>query len=144
MSETILAGGCHCGALALRFITGKPLDSLPLLACQCRFCRTHGTSATADPAGRAELIQHDPARLNRYRFALKTADYLICRGCGGYIGALCAAADGERALINVNCLADGSGFARPARPVDYDNEDRATRLARRQTGWTPVLWPAAG
>jgi hypothetical protein len=145
---TVLDGGCHCGALAVRFVTRKRPADLPLLACQCSFCRRHGTRATADPDGRMVLTVRDPAALSRYEFGLRTAQYLICRTCGTYIGAVCSdmgggGGGGERGLLNVNCLSEAARAAfdgREPAPVRYDEEPREARLARRRTGWTPVGW----
>ena len=140
MARTVLEGGCHCGVVAVRFATAEAVFDLPLLACQCSFCRKHGTRATADPLGEMTIMPRDTNALNRYEFNLKTAQYLVCRHCGVYLGAVCAAGDGERALVNVNCLADQSLFDRTATPVDYAGETLDARLARRQRGWTPVRW----
>jgi hypothetical protein len=140
MSETVFSGACHCGALALRFATRKAPADLPLHACQCAFCRAHATRTTSDPDGALTLIVHAPQALNRYEFGLRTAQYLVCRRCGIYVAAVCASADGERGLVNVNCLADRAAFAGEPKPVGYDAEGREARLARRARNWTPVRW----
>jgi hypothetical protein len=144
---TVLDGVCHCGALAVRFVTRKQPADLPLLACQCSFCRRHGTRATADPDGCMVLTVRDPAALSRYAFGLKTAQYLICRICGTYVGAVCPDAagseGGERGLLNVNCLSETARAAfdgREPAPLHYGEETREARLARRRNGWTPLIW----
>src|SRR5947209_576321 len=78
---TTFDGGCHCGNATIRFETAKaPTDFQPR-ACQCSFCRMHGTRTASDPAGRLHLSVRNPGLLSRYRFSLKTADYLVCRTC---------------------------------------------------------------
>jgi hypothetical protein len=142
MAELALAGGCHCGALEVRFAARTALADLPLRACQCSFCRRHATRTTSDPDGRLTVIVNAPQALNRYEFGLRTAQYLICRRCGVYVAAVCATAHGERGILNVNCLADLAAFMGEPKPVNYDQEDRADRVARRGRTWTPVVWDA--
>ena len=85
----ILRGACHCGQVQVAFETAMSVADLPLRACGCSFCRRHGTKAVADPSGRL-TISAPPNGLNRYRFGLRTADYLICRTCGAYVAAVIA------------------------------------------------------
>ena len=107
-------------------------------ACQCSFCRAHGALSTSDPRGALEFRADAPRRLERYRFGLRTADFLLCRDCGVYIGAVLAATEGRFGIINVNAL--GGGVCPPAaQPADYDAEDGTARVARRVSRWTPVL-----
>lgn len=137
----VFHGGCHCGALGVEFITPVAADELPLRACQCSFCRRHGTRTTADPQGLVAIAVREPAALQRYEFGLNTAAYLLCRNCGCYIGAVAAGPEGERALVNVNCFADQAPFAgRTPTPVSYDDETAEARRARRHKTWTPVTW----
>jgi hypothetical protein len=129
-------GGCHCGALRYALTSALAVEALPLRACQCLFCRRHGALSTSDPAGRVRF--EFSAGPIRYRFGLKTADFLICPACGIYIGALFE--DGGRAwaIINANTLDDVAALAQPATPMDYEGEDAAARMARRKARWTPV------
>ena len=64
----------------------------------------HGTRAVADPNGRL-TISAPPNGLNRYRFGLRTADYLICRSCGAYVAAVISGNGEERATLNVTATA---------------------------------------
>lgn len=133
---TILRGACHCGQIEVDFETAIPLDELPLRACGCSFCRRHGTKAVADPNGHL-TISAPPNGLNRYRFGLRTADYLICRTCGAYIAAVISGYGEERATLNVTATAIAELADRRAEPVDYDREGIERRRARRLTSWTP-------
>ena len=132
----ILRGACHCGQVEVAFETASPVADLPLRACGCPFCRRHGTKAVADPNGRL-TISAPPNGLNRYRFGLRTADYLICRTCGAYIAAVISGHGEERATLNVTATAIPGLADRHAEPVDYDRESAEDRRARRLTTWTP-------
>jgi hypothetical protein len=132
----ILRGACHCGQVEVAFETATPVADLPLRACGCSFCRRHGTKAVADPKGRL-TISAPPNGLNRYRFGLRTADYLICRTCGAYIAAVISGHGEERATLNVTATAIPGLADRHAEPVDYDRESAEDRRARRLTTWTP-------
>ena len=72
--------------------------------------------------------------LHKYRFALRTADFYICRTCGTYLGAVLSDADGIWSTVNLRLSA--VNFA--AEPVSYGGEDEAVRIARRKRVWTPT------
>ena len=132
----ILRGACHCGQVEVAFETAMSVADLPLRACGCSFCRRHGTKAVADPNGRL-TISAPSNGLNRYRFGLRTADYLICRSCGTYVAAAISGNGEERATLNVTATAISELADRHAEPVDYDRETVEGRRARRLTSWTP-------
>jgi hypothetical protein len=133
-----LVGGCHCGYLELVFETAEPPGGLAVRACGCSFCRAHGGRTVSDPEGRVEVLVRDPAGLSRYRFGLGTAEFLVCRRCGVYVGALMAEAGAAWAIVNVNALATPERFAATTVPVSYDRESEAERRARRRARWTPA------
>ncbi|MET3591440.1 MULTISPECIES: hypothetical protein [Mesorhizobium] len=132
------SGGCHCGNIRLSFSTALDPTSLEIRACQCSFCTRHGSRAAADPNGHLTISVEDKARLQIYRFGLRTADYLLCRECGVYVAAIAGDGDGARAIVIVNALDDREQFSREPIPVRYDAESREQRLARRRTAWMPV------
>ena len=132
-------GGCHCGNLTLVFETRLKRKKLRPRACRCSFCRAHGARTVTDPAGTLRIGVGDPSRCTVYRFGLRTADYLVCAGCGVYVAAVMREPDGIWATINVNALADSSKFPKKAVPVSYEAEDAASRRSRRRTAWTPVV-----
>lgn len=91
----------------------------------------------ADPAG-ALTIRAEPAPLVRYRFRLKTADFLICSRCGVYVAALIEHEGGAFATLNSNTL-EARNSLDPAPPlVQYEGETAAARVARRLGNWTPA------
>jgi len=134
----IYSGGCHCGAIRLRFETELDPTQIEIRACQCSFCTRHGSRAAADPSGRLNISAKDGAKLQAYRFGLRTADYLLCRECGAYVAAIAGAGDDARAIVIVNALDDREQFSREPIPVRYDAETREQRLARRRSVWMPV------
>lgn len=134
---TILRGACHCGQIEVSFETAMAVEAMPLRACGCSFCRRHGTKAVADPNGRL-IIVAPPDALHRYRFGLRTADYLICRNCGVYVAAVIAGPGQARGTLNVAGVAVPAFRDRPAEPVNYDHEDAAQRRTRRLATWTPA------
>ncbi|MBS0275252.1 MAG: hypothetical protein JSR55_12890 [Proteobacteria bacterium] len=138
MRKYEFTGGCHCGNLSYVFEATAGLDALGLRADMCSFCRAHGAHTTSDPSGSIRISVRDAERLNRYRFGLKTADFLVCRDCGVYIGALME--DGGRMwfAVNANSFREKPPLDFPAVPHDFDGEDVPGRIARRKKKWTPV------
>ncbi|MDA4847009.1 GFA family protein [Hoeflea poritis] len=136
-------GGCHCGNIAITFSTKIAPDRIRPVACQCAFCRKHNVLAVADPEGHLEIRIGDKAEVNRYRFGLGTAEYLICRICGVYVAAI-TVDEPERALVVVNSLDSRDSFTADPVAANYDNETEAERRARRRKSWTPVTldWQA--
>jgi hypothetical protein len=132
-------GGCHCGNLRLRLSLTRPAAENATRSCTCSFCRAHATRTVSDPLGQIEIWASDRARVERYRFGSGTADYLVCRTCGVYIGAVCQTDQGLRAVTNVNSLADRAAFPAASSFPDHDQEPVDARLARRGANWTPAV-----
>lgn len=141
MSGTRLSGRCHCGNLRFSFETRSPPEQLPIRACACTFCRRHRARTASDPAGRVRILVADAQALSRYRFGLETADFLICRRCGVYLGAVMSVGGQAWATVNINTVdVDAGAAAFPApQMVDYGAETRVQRQARRRVRWTPVI-----
>jgi hypothetical protein len=126
------SGQCHCGAIRIELVTEKPLAPR---ACQCSFCRKHNARTVADPDG-AAVLTLGPETV-RYRFASRAADYLICGGCGVYIGAAAEIGGQLYATLNLNAFADPRLDLAGA-PVSYDGEDAEAKAGRRRQNWTPA------
>ena len=75
--------------------------------------------------------------MQRYRFALRTADFLVCRTCGVYLAAVLTSPRGQFATLYVNTIR--GAFVVEAEPTSYDGESSEQRLARRERQWTPVV-----
>jgi hypothetical protein len=131
-------GGCHCGNLRLSLRLSQAPADTRLRACGCSFCRVHNTRTTSDPNGSVDIRAADWSLVELYRFGTGTAEFLICKRCGVYIGAVSETAWGARAVINTNCLEDRAAFTRQPDPVDHDGEATGDRLARRAANWTPA------
>lgn len=130
-------GGCHCGALTVTFESSLAAASIERRACQCSFCRSHGALTVSDADG-ALRIDADPGALVRYRFGLKTADFLICARCGVYVAAIFGEGEDYWGIVNANVLHDRAAFAAPIATISYDNETPSSRGERRKQRWTPV------
>lgn len=133
------SGGCHCQNLSVKLRLSKPPAEMPLRSCSCTFCRSHGTRTLSDRDGQVEITAGDWTEIERYQFGSRTADYLLCRRCGVYIGALCETSTGLRAVLNVNCLDDRAAFTQTPAAPDYDSEPTDARLNRRSTNWMPAV-----
>ncbi|MCM8558152.1 GFA family protein [Sphingomicrobium sediminis] len=123
-------GSCHCGSVTMRYDSDLPLT---LRACQCSFCRKHGSTNASDPDG--QLAIRSDLTLLRYRFGLGITDFLICPNCGVYVAAVM---EGEKGLIgtaNMNCFDVGSV---EVSPIDYAGENAGDRTSRREDHWTPT------
>lgn len=133
-------GGCHCGNIHVRLRLSRPAEEIRLRACACSFCRAHNTRTVADTNGLFEMWAADWGLVEPYRFGSRTADYFVCRRCGNYIAAVCRTEAGEqRAVVNVNCLADRAHFTQMPVTTDYDGETEAARLSRRAVNWMPAI-----
>lgn len=138
MAKTVFNGSCHCGAIGFSYECSSDPATWSVRACQCRFCQSHDALSTSDPTAQIEFVSEDASQLGRYRFGLMTADFLLCRTCGIYIGAVIDTDKGLFGIINTHALQPQPGnLARPL-PVSYDGEASGDRVARREERWSPV------
>ena len=133
----ILQGACHCGAIRVRFESPQAADAIQVRACQCGFCRRHGAKTVSDPGGRL-AFQAAPGVARRYRFATATADFLICEGCGGYVGVVQEIDGALYGVLNVVGTDIAALAGRPGEPMDYSAESVDARAARRRLNWSPA------
>lgn len=98
----------------------------------------HDALSTSDPLGTLQFSATSEEVLQRYRFALKTADFLICRRCGVYVGAVIDTAEGKFGIINTHTLDKAPRNVAEGSPISYDIEDEEARIRRREERWTPV------
>jgi hypothetical protein len=139
--ETFVAR-CHCGNLQVRFETEKKPEELQPRSCQCSFCTRHRTRNIADPAGRAVVSVRDAAQLSRYSWGGHSAEFLVCRTCGGYGGAIATLGNRAYMTVNVNLMDDAARFTLPSLPMNYESETPENRRKRREAGWTPAEFAA--
>jgi hypothetical protein len=138
----IYAGQCHCGKLKATFETEKEPQTLGVRTCQCAFCRRHGAVNISDAEGEV-VIEGSPDDLLRYRFGLRTADFLICRDCGAYVAAVIGKAPDIRSTINVVGLRMEAFLDIEETPMQYGSETTEERIARRFQRWTPTRFADA-
>lgn len=131
-------GACHCGAIGYTYRCSVPPGAWAIRACQCRFCRIHDALSVSDPGAVIAFRATEPQMLQRYRFGLKTADFLLCRRCGAYIGAVIETPRGRFGIVNAHALSDPAPALAAAEPVTYDGEDTAGRVERRENRWSAV------
>lgn len=130
----MVTGACHCGNISFRIETAIPAADIIARACDCSFCRMHGATTWSDPAGQAEIHIRDPDKLQKYRFALHSADFLICAECGVYVGAVLT--DGEQVWSTLNLRLSGEEPA--VERASYGSENLENRIERRKMSWTPT------
>ncbi len=142
---TMLTGGCHCRNIKVEFETDRAPADMEPRACQCSFCRQHQSRAVSDPNGRLRITVDEKSALSRYRFSMKTIEFLVCRRCGVYVaGFMRDPSDSEAyGTLMVSALDDRSGFPAP-QVKDYDDEPREARAARRRKVWTPAVLEILG
>jgi len=139
MGEHRYEGRCHCGNLSYVFETSASLDVLGLRACQCSFCRAHGARTTSDPNGAMRIRVRDKDALQRYRFGLKTADFLLCKTCGVFLGAIMEENGSGWMTVSANTLQPPPVYDMVGAAHEFGAEDTAQRIARRKAKWTPVV-----
>ena len=131
-------GSCHCGAIGFDYRSAVPPSEWSIRACQCTFCRKHDALSTSEPKAELRFSAGNGDNLKRYRFGLATADFLLCRSCGVYIGAVIETERGRFGIINTHALADIPADTADVGAISYDDVDTAGRVARREERWTPV------
>lgn len=137
--QTDYTGSCHCGAIGFTYRSSVKPERWSIRACQCSFCRAHDALSTSDPAGKITFVASRPEKLRKYRFGLMTADFLLCKHCGVYIGAVIASSGSVFGIINVHALEETPANLAATAPISYDAEDVGGRVSRREERWTPVI-----
>ena len=136
-TEHRFEGSCHCAAIRFTLRATQPPELWTVRACQCGFCRSHGARTFADPNAAVTFAIADSSKLQRYRFGLRTADFLVCRACGVYVASVLTSPRGQFATVNINTIGQALALS-SAEPVSYDGESIVERQARRERRWTPV------
>ena len=131
-------GSCHCGAVGFKYETAIPPAGWSSRACQCSFCTRHGAYYTSDPKGAVRWKHRDASLISRYRFGHKTADFVFCGRCGGYLGAVTEEDGMPLMVINIRALDPKPEGVPEPQPMSYEGETAGDRNARRSTRWTPV------
>lgn len=139
MGEATYEGSCHCAAIGFDYHSRTAPDEWAVRACQCRFCRAHDALSTSHRDSRISFKVAVPDQLQRYRFGLMTADFLLCRNCGVYIGAVIETGKGRFGIINTHALRPQPESIADAGAISYDGEVTDGRVKRREERWSPVI-----
>jgi hypothetical protein len=92
----------------------------------------------SDPEGGMVMSIADEAKVNRYHFGLGMVDFLICKCCGNYIGAV-QEVDGQLyGIMNANLTENRGAQFGEADHRHYEQETGEERSARRKAVWTPA------
>jgi hypothetical protein len=131
-------GACHCRNLEVRLDSDLSPIELGVRADGCSFCEKHQALYTSDPAGEIHLSGREAHLVQRYRFGTRSADFLLCKGCGILVAVYLPSPG--LAVVNVNVLDARAAFlAHPISRADFEGESLEHRLARRRARWTPVV-----
>jgi len=136
----VFHSSCHCGNLQAEMETRLRAEELTVRSCQCSFCTRHRSRNVADKDGRVRIRVADPELLSRYQWNLRSAEFLVCKRCGNYLGCAMRAGDGWVASLNTNLFAEAGQFTQRALEVNYDAETLEQRRRRREENWTLAIW----
>lgn len=128
-------GACHCQNICYVLSWPDTGADIPVRMCGCTFCRQRGGSWTSHPD--AELVANiaDPAKVSKYRFGTKSADFFVCSVCG-VVPFVTSTIDGNLyAVVSVLTFADLDALSLAHSSTDFDAEDLERRLDRRQRNW---------
>lgn len=87
-----------------------------------------------------EFQVSDAVLLHRYRFGGRTAEFLLCRSCGVYVGAQMTTENGRYGILNVLALRPCPQELLPPELMDYGTESPDARRRRREARWTPLAF----
>ena len=135
MNTATIHGGCHCGNI--HFELEWPTDTLRIAAreCGCTFCQMRGGIWTSNPAARLDSVVEDDEHVSLYRFGTETAEFHVCAKCG-VVPFVTSEIDGHLyAVVNIATFDDNESRSFDVSGTDFDGEDEASRLARRQQNW---------
>jgi hypothetical protein len=80
MSDTLLTGSCHCGAV--RFEVRTAVE--PAVRCNCSLCRRRGALMSPTFAAESLRIVQGEDQLTMYQFNTRVARHFFCQRCGVY------------------------------------------------------------
>ena len=130
-----LHGQCHCGNIVYTLDWEPDPTEIPARACDCTFCTKHGAVWTSNPGGALSVTVRDPKLVNRYAFGTHTADFHVCRDCGGVPLVTCTVEGNVYAVVNVNTFDNVDPNLLQHRPASFSEEDVASKLSRRSANW---------
>ena len=131
----LIDGKCHCGNISFVLRWEPDPTEIPARACGCTFCIKHGGVWTSNPRAALKVEVDDPARVTRYQFGTRTAEFHICTGCG-VVPVVTSRVDGHLyAVVSVNAFEGIAPSLLRRAPANFDGEGTGDRLARRKRNW---------
>jgi hypothetical protein len=131
----LIAGSCHCGNISFVLNWQPEPSEIAARACTCSFCTKHGGVWTSCPTGSLKVTVRDSARVSRYEFGTRTAQFHICSTCG-VVPVVTSRIEGRtHAVVNVNAFVDVEPSLLRRASAMFDGETEASRLTRRQRNW---------
>lgn len=131
----LIPGSCHCGNISFVLDWKPEPTEIPARACTCSFCVKHGGVWTSCPTGSLRVSVEDPARVSKYSFGTKTADFHICSQCGVAPVVTSRIDGGLYAVVSVNALEGVDPSLLRLGSATFDDEVEEVRLARRKRNW---------
>jgi len=131
----LISGSCHCRNIAFALDWQPDPTEISARACTCSFCTKHGGVWTACPDGSLKVTVQERSLVSKYRFGTETADFHVCSRCG-IAPVVTSRIDGHLyAVVSVNAFEDVEPSLIRTASTRLDDEDEATRLARRKRNW---------
>jgi len=132
-------GRCHCGNIAFSLAWDPLPAEIPARACGCTFCLKHGGLWTSNPKGSLDVRIADRARVRRYAFGTRTAEFHICAACG-VVPVVTSVLDGRTyGVVSVHAFEGIDRSRIRSAPMDYEGEALEARVARRKRNWIPEV-----
>lgn len=134
-----IGGSCHCGNIRYVLHWPEAESVVAVRQCGCTFCSKHGGAWTSHPAARLVVQIDEKSSVSEYRFGTETAEFVICTTCGVLPFVLSEIENRQYAVTNVNTFDDASDLSLVFSTTDFDGEDTASRLKRRERNWIPSV-----
>ncbi|HEY4365710.1 MAG TPA: hypothetical protein VGN07_00625 [Steroidobacteraceae bacterium] len=131
----LINGSCHCGNLGFELEWAGDAQEIPARACGCSFCVKHGGVWTSNPKARLAVVVRDSVYVSKYEFGTRTATFHVCLRCGVVPLVTSEIAGHVYAVVNVNTFENVDQSRLEKGTVDFDGEDVASRLTRRERNW---------
>ena len=126
---TVYTGSCHCRSIRLKLDTARPLADIPVRLGSDPLSRRHALRLATDPDASFE-IRGDLRAVQRYAFAQKLVDFVVCRVCGTCVGVMAKVGDKTIGAPSVACMDEWEGFAKPSARIVLQSD--AIEEKRRQ------------
>jgi hypothetical protein len=140
----LINGKCHCGNVVFVLHWPGTLSDVVARVCSCSFCIKHGGVWTANPHAKLSVTVQRIDAISKYEFGTNTAAFYVCTRCGAVPFVASDISNHVYAVVNVNTFEnfDSSRLRRQA--VNFDGEERESRLERRQRNWIADVQIAVG